>query len=66
MKTKYRVCALGVLLLAGAPLWAESLPLKSMNKAGEVIDAAIEAHGGAEALAGLETIIQKSEFTSTR
>jgi glyoxylase-like metal-dependent hydrolase (beta-lactamase superfamily II) len=64
VKTKYQVCALGVLLLASLPLLAGSLPLKSMNKAGEVIDAAIEAHGGSEALDGLNTIVQKSSFTT--
>jgi glyoxylase-like metal-dependent hydrolase (beta-lactamase superfamily II) len=64
VKTKYRVCALGVLLLAGAPLWAGSLPLESMNKAGDVIDAAVEAHGGADALGELNTIVQKSRFTT--
>ena len=52
------VCA----LLANMALAGESLPLKSVNKAGEIIDAAIEAHGGAEALGGLETLIQKQDF----
>jgi len=49
-------------LLAGSSLSAESLPLQSVNKAGEVIDAAIEAHGGAEALSNLNTLVQKSDF----
>ena len=42
------------LLLANLSLAGESLPLKSVNKANEIIDAAIEAHGGAEALEGLD------------
>ena len=46
-----------------APLQAEeTLPLKSVNKANEVIDAALAAHGGADKLAELNSLIQKSEF----
>lgn len=45
---------------------AESLPLQSVNKANEVIDAALEAHGGAEALSGLHTLIQKTEAINER
>jgi glyoxylase-like metal-dependent hydrolase (beta-lactamase superfamily II) len=52
------------LSLACGSLTAESLPLKSVNKANEVIDAAIEAHGGAEALDGLTTLVQKTEFVT--
>jgi glyoxylase-like metal-dependent hydrolase (beta-lactamase superfamily II) len=51
-------------LLFSATLSADSLPLQSVNKANEVIDAAIEAHGGAEALNGLKTLTQKSRFTT--
>ncbi len=51
-------------LLSCGMLLAETLPLKSVNKAGEVIDAAIEAHGGAEALSNLNTLAQKSDFTN--
>lgn len=41
---------------------AESLPLQSVNKAAAVIDAAIEAHGGAETIANLHTLVQESDF----
>jgi len=51
-------------LFSSGCLFAESLPLQSVNKAGEVIDAAIEAHGGAEAITNLKTLAQKSEFTN--
>ncbi len=47
---------------AGALMAADSLPLQAVNKANEVIDAAIEAHGGAEALAGLKTYVRESDF----
>jgi glyoxylase-like metal-dependent hydrolase (beta-lactamase superfamily II) len=50
-------------ILAIAPLHAEeTLPLKSVNKANEVIDAALAAHGGAEKLAELNSLIQESEI----
>jgi glyoxylase-like metal-dependent hydrolase (beta-lactamase superfamily II) len=53
-----------VLALSSGALFAETLPLKSVNKAGEVIDAAIEAHGGAENISDLKTLVRKSEFTN--
>ena len=53
-------------LLAGPCIHAESLPLKSVNRANEVIDAALEAHGGAEALSGLHTLVQKTEVQTIR
>jgi glyoxylase-like metal-dependent hydrolase (beta-lactamase superfamily II) len=52
------------LLLTCGNLVAESLPLQSVNKAGEVIDAAIEAHGGAEAITNLNSLVQKAEFVT--
>jgi len=64
VKTTILITAATTLLLTWGSLPAESLPLTSVNKAGEVIDAAIEAHGGAEALNGLQTLVQKSEFTN--
>jgi glyoxylase-like metal-dependent hydrolase (beta-lactamase superfamily II) len=57
--------ATALLLVCGVS-FAESLPLRSVNKAGEVIDAAIEAHGGAEAIAGLKSVAQKTEFINIR
>ena len=62
MNAKTLIMSAAALLLANLSLAGESLPLKSVNKANEIIDAAIEAHGGAEALEGLETLIQKQDF----
>jgi hypothetical protein len=53
-----------VLLFTSGTVLAESLPLQSVNKAGEVIDAAIEAHGGVENISNLKTLVRKSEFTN--
>ena len=62
MKATTLILAAATALLANLALAAETLPLKSVNKANEIIDAAIEAHGGAEALDGLQTLAQKTEF----
>ena len=43
--------ALAGLVAFGSALADETLPLRSVNQANAVIDAALEAHGGAEALA---------------
>jgi len=52
-------------LIAAATLQAEeTLPLKSVNKANEIIDAALEAHGGAEKLAKLNSLVQESRFVN--
>ena len=64
MKTKFLIPAATALLLACGNLFAESLPLQSVNKAGEVIDAAIEAHGGAEAITNLKTLLRKADFVN--
>lgn len=53
-----------VLFVSGSAL-AESVPLQAVNKANEVIDAAIEAHGGAEALDGVKTYVQEVKFQNT-
>jgi len=58
------IVSLIVLALSSGALFAETLPLKSVNKAGEVIDAAIEAHGGTENISNLKTLVRKSEFTN--
>ena len=42
----------------------ETLPLKAVNRAGEVIDAALEAYGGAEAITNLNSVARKSHFTT--
>ena len=62
MNAKSFIIAAAILMLSNMASAAESLPLQSVNKAGEIIDAAIEAHGGAEALEGLETLVQKQDF----
>ena len=61
MKLLTFIPAAAMFLVCGS-VGAESLPLQSVNKAGEVIDAAIEAHGGAEAIGNLNSLVQKSEF----
>lgn len=58
------ITAVAIPLLCCGTLLAETLPLKSVNKAGEVIDAAIEAHGGAENISNLKTLVRKSAFTN--
>ena len=42
----------------------ETLPLKAVNRASEVIDAALEAYGGAETIANLNSVARKSHFTT--
>ena len=42
----------------------DTLPLKAVNRAGEVIDAALEAYGGTEAIANLNSVVRKSHFTT--
>jgi len=42
----------------------ETLPLRSVNKANEVIDAAIAAHGGAEKLKALNSLARKTSFVA--
>jgi len=50
-------------MLALTSLQAEdTLPLKSVNMANEVIDAALAAHGGADKIADLNSLVQKSSF----
>ena len=66
MKFRILSSAAATLLLVCGMSFAESLPLRSVNKAGEVIDAAVEAHGGAEAIAGLKSVAQKTEFINIR
>ena len=53
------------LVLASPIVSAEhSLPLKSANRAAEVIDAALEAYGGADTIANLNSVARKSKFTT--
>ena len=53
-----------VVLMAASLQAEETLPLKSVNKANEVIDAALEAHGGADNLTKLNSLVQKSRFVN--
>ena len=50
--------------LFSASVFAESLPLESVNKANEVIAAAIEAHGGEKALENLHSVVQKTTMAT--
>ena len=63
---KLLVASISASLMLAASFTAaeESLPLKAVNKANEVIDAALEAYGGAEAIAGLNSVARKSHFTT--
>ena len=59
------ILSVAAAVLMAASLQAEeTLPLKSVNKANEVIDAALEAHGGADNLAKLNSLVQKSRFVN--
>ena len=51
-------------LMAGALPAEDSLPLNSVNRANEIIDAAIAAHGGAEKLTALNSLAQEGAFTN--
>lgn len=61
--TAAAVLTAGCLLFSNG-LLAESLPLKSVNKANEVIAAAIKAHGGDEALENLQSVVQKTTLAT--
>ena len=54
----------GLLLATPYASAEETLPLQAVNRAGEVIDAALEAYGGAEAIANLNSVARKSHFTT--
>lgn len=56
--------AAGMMLSTSVVVAEETLPLKAVNRAGEVIDAALEAYGGAEAIANLHSVVRKSKFTT--
>lgn len=64
MKGRYLMTTAVSMLLACAPALADSIPLQAVNKANEVIDRAIDAHGGADNLAGLSTFVLTSKFTN--
>ena len=60
-KTRITLLVLAGLVALGSAFAEDTLPLRSVNKANAVIDAALEAHGGAEALSQMHTVIQKSK-----
>ena len=65
MKMRFTpVFSASLLLVAGNVIAEDTIPLNAVNKAGEVIDAAIEAYGGTEALTNLNRVARKSEFTT--
>lgn len=62
---KIRLAAAALLALAACAAAAEdTLPLRSVNRANEIIDAAVAAHGGAERLSALNSVVQESHFTN--
>lgn len=64
MKTKLFASIAAALVMSGSAVAEQTLPLKAVNKAGEVIDAVIEAYGGADKIANLNTIVRKNQFTT--
>ena len=54
----------GLMLATSFVSAEETLPLKAVNRANEVIDAALEAYGGAETIANLNSVTSKSHFTT--
>ncbi|NOR19456.1 MAG: MBL fold metallo-hydrolase [Xanthomonadales bacterium] len=63
MKKPIYLAIAASLMLATPLIYAEdTLPLQAVNRAGEVIDAALEAYGGAEAISNLNTLSRKSHF----
>ena len=65
MKRSNVLSIAGVVLVSTGLAWAESIPLRAVNKANEVIDAAIQAHGGAEAIDGVQTFTRKTTFKNS-
>jgi glyoxylase-like metal-dependent hydrolase (beta-lactamase superfamily II) len=65
MKKLIVIFSAASLVMASAFLPAEdTLPLNAVNRASAVIDAAVEAYGGAEAITKLNTLEQKGHFTT--
>jgi glyoxylase-like metal-dependent hydrolase (beta-lactamase superfamily II) len=52
------------LLAADGAFAEDTIPLNAVNKANEVIDAVLEAYGGAETIANLNRVARKSHFTT--
>jgi glyoxylase-like metal-dependent hydrolase (beta-lactamase superfamily II) len=64
MRTKLFTAIAAGLLMTGTATAEETIPLNAVNKANEVIDAAIEAYGGAEAITNLNSVSRKNKFTT--
>lgn len=64
MKTRLISAIAAGLLASGAALAENTIPLNAVNKANEVIDAVLEAYGGAEAIANLNAVARKNHFTT--
>ena len=63
-KPVFVIIAAGFVLATPLVSAEDTLPLKAVNRAGEVIDAALEAYGGAESIANLTSVARKSHFTT--
>ena len=63
-KPVYLAIATSLMLVTPLLSAEDTLPLKAVNRAGEVIDAALEAYGGAEAISNLNSVARKSHFTT--
>jgi glyoxylase-like metal-dependent hydrolase (beta-lactamase superfamily II) len=64
MRTRLFTAITASLLISSAAIAEETIPLNAVNKANEVIDAAIEAYGGAEAITNLNSVARKNKFTT--
>jgi len=64
MKIRLMTAIATGLLLTGPALAEETIPLNAVNKANEVIDAVLEAYGGAEAITNLNAVARKNHFTT--
>ena len=61
MKKSVAITLTASLMLATPFVSAEeTLPLKAVNRAGEVIDAALVAYGGAEAISNLNSVARRA------
>ena len=56
--------SVGLMLATSFVSAEETLPLNAVNRANEVIDAALEAYGGAETITNLNSVARKSHFTT--
>ena len=63
-KLTITVLSASLLLMSAGAVAEETLPLNAVNKANEVIDAVLEAYGGAEAISNLNTVERKSKWTT--